>query len=123
MSARDRVEVRGLRVFGYHGVHAHEREEGQYFVVDADLDVDLSAAAASDDLADTVDYGALASRFAATVRDTRFQLIEALAGRLADSALDDDRVERVRVRVAKPQAPVDEEFTDVAVVIVRDRGR
>lgn len=115
----DRIEIRGLRVVGHHGVLAHERADGQLFVVDADLDVDLSAAAASDDLADTVDYGKLAERLAAEVRGTRFDLIEALAGHLADIAIEDARVAAAQVRVAKPQAPVAADLDEVAVVVRR----
>ena len=70
------------------------------------LEVDLTAASASDALADTVDYGLLAGRLAHAVTTTRFDLIEALAGHLAGIALEDPRVHAVDVRVGKPQAPV-----------------
>src|SRR5690606_8456834 len=55
----DRIELRGLRVFGRHGVFEHERRDGQEFVIDLTVWVDFTVAAASDDLAATVDYGAL----------------------------------------------------------------
>jgi 7,8-dihydroneopterin aldolase/epimerase/oxygenase len=63
----DRIELRGLRVRGHHGVYEHERRDGQEFVVDITVWMDLTAAARSDDLADTLDYGALAQRAAAIV--------------------------------------------------------
>ena len=117
----DRIELRGLRCFGYHGVLDHERRDGQRFLVDATCHVDLSAAADSDDLADTVDYGELAARLHAAVTATRFDLIEALADHLCALALADRRVVEVEVRVAKPDAPVDVDLDEVAVVRRRAR--
>lgn len=117
----DRIEIRGLRVFGRHGVLEEERREGQPFVVDMTLELDLSRAAATDALVDTVDYGALARRLAEAVGRTRFELIEALAGHLADLALTDSRVRAVEVRVAKPRAPVTVQLDEVAVVVRRSR--
>jgi dihydroneopterin aldolase len=118
----DRIELRGLRAIGYHGVLDHERRDGQPFVVDVDLDVDLRAAGRSDDLSATVDYGVLASRMATAVRETRYLLIEALASHLAELALEDPRVTGARVRVAKPEAPVEPDVAEVAVVVYRQRG-
>lgn len=118
----DRIEVRGLRVHGRHGVHEVERRDGQTFVVDVELDVDLAPAVASDALEDTVDYADLAERLADAVRRTRFALIESLAGHLADVVLADARVTAVRVRVAKPEARVPVELDELAVVVARTRG-
>lgn len=116
----DRIEILGLRAFGRHGVLPEEREVGQRFAVDLVLECDLSPAAASDDLADTVDYDALSRRVVEEVSATRFDLIEALAGHLAGIVLDEPRVAAVEVRVAKPEVrmPVD----DVAVVLRRQRA-
>ena len=75
----DRIELRGLTVRGHHGVFDHERRDGQDFVLDLVLDVDLAKAGASDDLADTVDYGALAEGAAAVVAGPPRRLIEAVA--------------------------------------------
>jgi dihydroneopterin aldolase len=117
----DRIVLRGLRAIGHHGVYAEERATGQPFVVDVVLEVDLSAATASDDVADTVHYGELAARVVAVVEGDPVNLIEVLAQRVADTCLTDDRVEAVEVTVHKPQAPVGVEFDDVAVSIVRWR--
>ena len=122
MSGTDRIEIRGLRVFGRHGVFAHERRSGQIFVVDLTLERDLSAPAASDALGDTVDYATLAQQVADAVRTTRFDLIEALAGHIADLALADPSVEAVEVRVAKPEAPMQVDVDEVAVVLRRSQG-
>jgi dihydroneopterin aldolase len=83
----DRITLKGLRVRGFHGVLPEERRDGQDFVVDVALSLDLAPAAASDDVADTVHYGELAERLAAVVAGEPHDLIEVLAGRLADVTL------------------------------------
>jgi dihydroneopterin aldolase len=117
----DRIELRGLRVRGRHGVFDHERRDGQDFVVDLTVWMDLAPAAASDDLADTLHYGELAERAAAIVGGEPRDLIEAVAGRVADDVLTDPRVSAVEVVLHKPQAPIPLEFADVAVVVHRSR--
>jgi 7,8-dihydroneopterin aldolase/epimerase/oxygenase len=119
VEVRDRIELRGLTVRGHHGVFEHERRDGQDFVVDLTVWLDLSAAAASDELADTLDYGALAQRAAAIVGGEPSDLIESVAGRIADDVLTDRRVRAVEVVLHKPQAPIPLQFTDVAVVLHR----
>ena len=119
--ASDRIELVGLRVRGHHGVLPEERRDGQLFVVDVALDVDTTAAAASDDLADTVDYADLAARLATVVSGEPVNLIETLAERLASVALEDGRVAAVEVTLHKPQAPVGQPVDDVVVRIRRDR--
>ncbi len=99
----------------------HERRDGQDFVVDITVWIDLAAAAASDDLADTVDYGALAQRAAAIVAGPPRNLIETVAAEIADGAMADERLHAVEVVVHKPDAPIPLTFTDVAVVARRSR--
>jgi dihydroneopterin aldolase len=118
----DRIELRGLRVRGHHGVFDHERRDGQDFLVDVTVWMDLAPAAASDDLVDTLHYGELAERVAAIVGGDPFDLIEAVAGRVAHEVLTDGRVEAVEVVLHKPQAPIPLEFADVAVVVHRTRS-
>ena len=115
----DLISLTGLSVYGRHGVLPAERRDGQDFVVDVQLTVDTRGAAASDDLADTVDYAALADRLAAVVAGEPVNLIETLASRLADVCLTDDRVISARVTVRKPGAPIPHAFSDVAVTVVR----
>ena len=117
--SEDRIVLTGLRVRGFHGVLPAEREQGQDFVVDAVLSLDLRPAAASDDVADTVHYGELAERLAAVVAGQPVDLIETLASRLADVCLSDGRVTRAEVTVHKPQAPIEVPFHDVSVTVVR----
>jgi len=119
--AAGRISVSGITARGYHGVFEHERVQGQEFVVDVVLQVDVSAAAGSDDLADTVDYGGLAAAVAADIEDEPLNLIEALAARIADTCLRFERVTSVEVTVHKPQAPMPVRVADVAVTLVRSR--
>jgi dihydroneopterin aldolase len=118
----DRLEIRGIECFGHHGVFDHERRDGQPFVIDVVLGLDTRPAAASDDLHDTVDYGSLVARLKAAVESDPLDLIEALAQRLAEICLLDDRVEWAQVTVHKPEAPIDATFSDVALTITRNRS-
>ncbi|MYS20586.1 dihydroneopterin aldolase [Streptomyces sp. DvalAA-14] len=117
----DRVTLRGLRVRGHHGVFAHEREDGQTFVVDLALGLDTAPAAAGDDLTRTVHYGVLAEQVAAVVAGAPVDLIETLAQRIADACLEHHLVQEVEVTVHKPEAPITVPFDDVTVTITRRR--
>ena len=117
----DRIELRGLKVRGNHGVFEHERRDGQEFVVDITVWIDLVAAATSDDLSDTFDYGVLAQRAAEIVGGPARNLIETVAAQIADGVMGDERVHAVEVVVHKPQAPIPLDFADVAVVVRRSR--
>lgn len=119
----DRIEVRGVRAVGRHGVLAHEKEYPQPFVVDADLEVDLSAAGEGDDLADSVSYAQVAARIVARLTGPSVDLIERLAQLIADDCLAFEAVAAVEVAVHKPAAPVGVDFGDVAVRIRRGQGR
>ena len=115
------ITLSGLRVRGRHGVFDFEREQGQDFVVDVRLELDLAPAAASDEVTDTVHYGELAERLAAIVGGEPVNLIETLADRLVTACLSDERVTTAEVTVHKPQAPIPLEFADVSVTLRRSR--
>ena len=117
----DRIELRGLAVRGHHGVFEHERIDGQDFVIDITVWIDLADAAASDDLTDTYDYGVLAQRAADIVAGPARNLIETVAAEIAEDVMDDHRVHAVEVVLHKPQAPIPLNFADVAVVARRSR--
>ena len=118
---RDTISLSGLRVFAYHGVLEEEKSAGQEFVIDVVLHVDLSAPTSSDDLADTIDYGVLAAAIHDRVAAERWNLIERVAGRVADLVMEDGRVSAVEVRVHKPAAPITVPFEDVVVELRRNR--
>lgn len=115
----DELALLGLECWGHHGVFEHERREGQPFVVDLVLGLDTAPAAASDDLAGTVDYGGLALAVKSAVERDPVDLVETLAERIAGVCLTDDRVDWCRVTVHKPQAPIEATFRDVALTIHR----
>lgn len=117
----DELSIDGIECFAHHGVFDHERRDGQVFKIDLVLGVDTCSAAASDDLADTVDYGGLVDRVVAAVESDPVDLIETLAQRIADVVLLDGRVEWTRVTVHKPDAPIQATFADVRLTILRQR--
>lgn len=116
------ITLTGIKAFGYHGVFDHEARDGQDFFIDVEMDVDLTKAAASDALEDTVDYGAITDLVVADVKGERVQLIEKLASRLADLVLAaDKRIKKVAITVHKPSAPVNSPVKDISVRIERAR--
>mgnify|MGYP003585698382 CR=1 FL=1 len=117
----DRIELRGLKVRGNHGVFDHEKQDGQDFYVDITVWMDLAPAAASDDLDDTLDYGGLAERAAAIIAGPSRDLIETVAAEIADGVMTDPRVRSAEVVLHKPSAPIPLTFADVAVVAHRSR--
>jgi len=120
-AALDRISLRALRVFAYHGVRDEERRAGQEFIIDAVVGLDTSLAAAGDDLGLTVDYAALADRLVALASGPPVRLIETLAQRLAAACLSDPLVQEVEITVHKPHAPLSHPFDDVSVAIRRVR--
>jgi dihydroneopterin aldolase len=107
---------------GVHGVLPEERERAQPFSIDIVAWVDMAAAQRSDDLADTVDYGALAQVAADVVSQRSFQLLEALSGRLAEALLvTDPRLESVEVTVRKLRPPLALDVASTAVTVRRSR--
>lgn len=117
----DRIMLTGLRVRGRHGVFEHERRDGQDFLVDVTVWLDLDRAAATDDLAETLNYGELAERAAAIVGGEPKNLIETVAADVAESVMGDERVHAVEVTIHKPSAPIPLTFADVSVTARRSR--
>ena len=119
----DRVAVRGISATGHHGVFDFEKREGQTFVVDVVLGMDTREAAATDDLARTVNYAEVAADVVALIEGEPVDLIEKLAQQIADACLARELVQAVEVTVHKPEAPVGVPFGDVTVTITRSAGR
>ena len=123
MAPTDRIHLQGLTFFGYHGVHPEERKLGQRFVVDLTLETDLRPAGLSDDLAQTINYSTVYHLVKQVVEGESVQLVESLAERIATSVLNATPASAVRVRVAKPWAPIKGNVAGtVAVEIVRFRS-
>ena len=121
MTKPDVITLTGLRAFGHHGVFDFERRDGQEFIIDLVVELDMRPAAASDDVAHTVDYGALATGVVAIVTGEPLNLSEALAERIATSVLEHPLVRVVTVTVHKPSAPIPTAFRDVSVSVTRER--
>jgi len=116
----DKISIKGIRGFGYHGVFDFEKRDGQDFFVDLDISIDLSAASKSDLLNDSVDYSLLTAIAKEAVEKLRFDLIERLAGFIADTIIENfPAIQSIAVTVHKPSAPVRENVTDIAVTIHR----
>lgn len=122
-----KISIRGLRVFAHHGVFEHEKAQGQDFFIDVDVWVDASAAAANDELAQTVNYGTLASALVADAKSNPVDLIETLASRLLELVMNfaggeaTQIVKKAKVTVHKPNAPIDHQFSDVSVSVKAKR--
>jgi dihydroneopterin aldolase len=117
----DRITLAGMRFIGRHGVTLEERMEPQPFEVDVVMHLDLSRAAATDELADTVDYAAVFEMARDVVEGGSYRLLESLAGILANRVLEHHAVAEVEVRVRKPKAPLPGAFETVEVSVRRTR--
>jgi dihydroneopterin aldolase len=118
----DLMSLRGLSAHGFHGVFDHEKRDGQTFVVDLDLGIDLRKPAKSGRLADTVNYAEIADGVHAVLTGEPFDLIESVALRIMDLCFDHSPVSWVCVTVHKPEAPIEAAFSDVAVTLERSRA-
>ncbi len=118
----DELTLTGLRATAHHGVFEHERVNGQEFVIDVSVWLDSRAAAASDDLSQTVHYGILAEQVVAAVESDPVDLIETVAERIAAVALANPAVLRTRITLHKPSAPITVPFDDVSITIERSRA-
>jgi dihydroneopterin aldolase len=117
----DRIEIRGLRLLGVHGLLPHERRTPQPFVLDLDLEVDMARAAASDDLGDTADYGAVIDAAVAVVGGRSHDLLESLAAAIGDAVLVDPHIRSVTVTVRKLRPPVPHQVESTGVRLTRSR--
>lgn len=117
----DKIHIRGLRVYAYHGVNDDEKRKGQPFELDITLETDLRRPGQSDDLADTVNYSKVSKRALAVMQGERYDLIERAAARVAEVIVTEFPVESATVLLKKPRAPIAADFHYVAVEITRRR--
>ena len=119
----DKIIIKGLEIFAYHGVNDEEKEQGQNFVLDITLWADLLQACESDNLEDTVNYAAVRKTVTRVMTENRYDLIEAAAENTAQAILDEfPKISKVEITLKKPQAPMNAEFDYVAVDIMRQRS-
>jgi dihydroneopterin aldolase len=116
----DKISIKGIEGFGFHGVFDFEKRDGQNFYVDLDIDINLNLASKSDKLEDTVNYALFTTIARQVIEGEPVNLIEKVAGMIADQILEvSPKIERVAVTVHKPKAPVDEKVDDISVTILR----
>jgi len=118
----DSIKIIGIKAIGFHGVFPEERRDGQEFIVDAELNLDLVPAGENDDLSKTIDYSKVAELIYNEIIGAPVDLIEALATRISKQILSEfNSVQSVKVTVHKPSAPIAVNFGDVSVSIGRHR--
>ena len=117
----DTITIQGLRLTGYHGVFDHEKRDGQEFVIDLEIELDLSLPGSTDELQNTLDYSVVVDQVAQRVTGESVDLIETLAHDIAQLVLSHPQPTAVTVTVHKPQAPVGHRVEDIAVTIRRER--
>lgn len=117
----DKIIVKGLKVFGYHGVTRVEREHGQHFIADVEVRLDLRQAGQTDLLGQTLDYDSLIKDMKRIISMERYTLIEALAQRIADLVLERPEVTSTTIRISKPRPPIEADLESVQVEITRQR--
>ena len=103
---QDKIALHGMQFYASHGNNPEERSLGQPFQVDLEVELDLQAAGASDDLKDTVSYSDLYEAVRVVVEGTPRNLLETVATSITVQVLERFPVEGVRVRVTKARPPI-----------------
>lgn len=118
----DKISIKSLKLFAYHGVNPEEKENGQNFVIDLDYYVNIARACQMDTLDDTVSYAKVVKTIRRVFTAEKYDLIERAAQVIADAVLDEfEDIFKVEVTLKKPEAPISAEFDYVAVSIMRER--
>ncbi len=118
----DKITVKGLKLFAYHGVNPEEKENGQSFIIDVDYYLDLEKPCKTDNVEDTVSYAKAVKIIRKVFTEKSYDLIERAAEVIAQSLLSEFKeIQKVKVTVKKPEAPVKAEFDYMAVKITRKR--
>lgn len=118
----DKITIKGLKLFAYHGVNPDEKEKGQHFIFDIDYYVNIAKACHNDSINDTVSYAAVVSVISKAFTAEKYDLIERAAQAAADAVLDSfEDIFKVEITLKKPDAPINADFDYVAVSITRER--
>ncbi len=116
------MRIAGIEGHGYHGLFDVERENGQPFIVDVELELDLSTAGKSDNLNDSIDYNDVSILIHNEIVGPPVKLIETLAENISSKILKAyPTVQEIKTTVHKPRAPISVSFGDVSVTIKRER--
>lgn len=117
---KDFIEIKGLKIYGYHGVLEEEKKNGQPFLIDAKLFFDISRVGMLDELDNTIDYSKVCETIKNVFLEKKYDLIETAAEAVARAVLINyEKVEEVNITLHKPEAPIPMEFMDVSVNITR----
>ena len=114
----DKILIRDLKIFAYHGVNEEEKINGQNFVFDIDLFVNMTKACYSDDVNDTVSYAKVIKTVTKVVTEKKYNLLEKAADAILEEYSD---VSKVKITLKKPEAPMKADFSYVGVKIERER--
>ena len=118
----DKIIVKDLKLFCYHGVNTEEKIDGQNFIFDIEADIDLSKPCVTDDVDDTVSYAKIIKTVRRVAQSEKNDLLERVAQRVADELLDEfKKIQTIKILLKKPEAPIKADFSYVAVEIVRSR--
>ena len=120
----DKIKLSNMAFYAYHGVFPEETRLGQKFFVDVEIGADFSQAAKTDDIQHTINYASVYQRVKELVENQRFKLLEALAEAIAGALFqENDKIERLKVEIRKPEAPISGILDAVSVSIKRRRQR
>lgn len=118
----DKITIKGLKLFAYHGVNPEEKENGQNFILDIDYYVNIQNACQNDCLDNTVSYAKVVKTVRRAFCNEKFDLIERASQVVADAILDEfSQIFKVEITLKKPEAPVSADFDYMAVTIIRER--
>lgn len=118
----DKITVKGLKLFAYHGVNPEEKENGQNFIIDLVYYLNLEKACQSDDLNNTVSYAKVVKAIRKAFTADKYDLIEKAAQVICDTLFEEfDEIEKIEITLKKPEAPVSAEFDYMAVTLVREK--
>lgn len=119
----DKIIIKGLKIYAFHGVNKEEKDQGQNFIIDTVLYVDLSKAGNTDKVSDTVSYAKVTKTIIKTVNEKSYDLLEKVATRIIQQIFNEFlSVKKVDVTVKKPEAPINADFDYMAVNICKDRN-
>jgi 7,8-dihydroneopterin aldolase/epimerase/oxygenase len=117
----DVIQLTGIRCYGYTGYLQEERILGQWFEVDLRLWLDLATAGKSDRIEDTLDYRGIIADVKEIISTTKFSLVEKLADTIVTTALKDDRVQQVELKLHKPGAPIPDFGGRITIELIRSK--
>lgn len=119
----EKIIVKGLKLFAYHGVNPEEKEEGQNFILDITTELDAENAKQSDNIDDTVSYAKIIKTVRAVFTAEKYDLIETAANKVASAVMAEyPAIQKVTVLLMKPEAPIKADFEYVAVEETMVRG-